>query len=174
MIHQNNVKTYNYLYINIALAAGLIISRFYFQDSLLEKFFRMSFDLTLTLSVVWEGYWIHRLESIKNSKGSYFKNNSQFSEDIIDWQKCCKSIINKFWDYILVFPMLVYFMLTMQWAEFIALIVFQALKAIFAWEIEEINKTYVKFCKNEMPAKTKEETEVQAFATDTDGEKAKA
>ena len=168
------MKTYNYLYINIVLAAGLIISRFYLQDSLLEKFFRMSFDLMLTLSVVWEGYWVHRLERIKNSTNAFFKHNSQFSEDISNWQNCCKSIVNKFWDYILAFPMLVYFMLTMQWAEFIALIVFQALKAIVAWEIEEINKMYVKFCKSKIPAKTKEETEVQAFATDTDGEKAKA
>ena len=165
------MKTYNYLYINIVLTAGLIISRFYFQDSLLEKFFRMSFDLMLTLSVVWEGYWVHRLERIKNSKDAFFKNNRQVSENISNWQKCCKSIVNKFWDYILAFPMLVYFMLTMQWAEFIALIVFQALKAIVAWEIQEINKKYMNFCQNEVAAKSKAETGVQAFAADAEGEK---
>ena len=168
------MKTYNYLYINILLAAGLIISKFYFQDSLLEKFFRMSFDLVLTLSVVWEGYWVHRLERIKNSKGDCFKNNNQFAKDIADWQKCRKAIVNKFWDYILVFPLLVYFMLTMQWAEFIALIVFQALKAIVAWEIEEINKMYINFCKNEVTSKTNQESGIQKFVENTAREKVEA
>lgn len=124
-----------------------------FYGSLSEKILRILFDLSLTLSVIWEAYWIHRLESIKNSHGDYFKNNNQFAKDITDWQKSCKSIINKLWDYILVFPLLIYFMLTLQWAEFIALIVYQALKAVVSWEIEEINKMHVKFCKSEMLTK---------------------
>jgi len=168
------MKTYNYLCVNIALAAGLVISRFYFQDSLLEKFFRMSFDLTLTLSVVLEAYRVHRLERIKNSKDACSRDNSRIADDIIGWRKSCKSIVSRFWDYVLIFPLLVYFMLTMQWAEFIAMIAYQAIKAVVAWEIKEINGARVKLRKDEAAAKNKEETGVQALVQEIDGEKVEA
>lgn len=167
------MKTCHYLYINIALVIGLVISRVFFHGSVLEKFFEFAFGITMTLSVIWEAYWVHRLERIKNSKNAYFKNNSQIAEDITDWQKHCKSLVNKFWDYILVFPLLIYFMLSLQWAEFIALIAYQAIKAIVAWEIKEINGAYVKFRKDEMVANIKEET-VQAFVGDIEQEKVEA
>lgn len=162
------MKTYNYLCVNIALAAGLIISRFYFQDSLLEKLFRMSFDLTLTLSVVLEAYWVHRLERIKNSKDACSRDNSRLADDIIGWQKSCKSLVSKFWDYVLAFPLLFYFMLTMQWAEFIAMIAYQAIKAIVAWEIKEINGAHVRFRKNEAAAENKEGTGDRDFVQEID------
>jgi len=164
------MKICYYLYINIALVIGLVISRVFFHGSVLEKFFEFAFGVTLTLSVVWEGYWVHRLETIKNSKGAYFKNNSQIAEDIIDWQKSYKSLVNKFWDYVLVFPLLIYFMLSFQWAEFIALIAYQAIKAIVVWEIKEINNMYIKFCKGET-VNIKDKTGIQAFVQKIDGEK---
>lgn len=131
-----------YLYINIILVIGWVIFRVFFHSAVLEIFFQLSFKITLTISVVWEGYWVYRLEKIKTSTGACFKN-SQLAEDITAWQKHYKSIVYKFWDYVLFLPMLIYFMINQQWVVVITLITYQAIKTIVVWDIRKINNMYI-------------------------------
>lgn len=157
-----------YLYINTALVLCLVISRVFFHNSALEKYFNLTFQTALVISIALEAYLFYFLVTMKN-KG--FKNNNTPIEDIVDWQKSYKSILNKFWDYILFIPLVIFFAINLQWAVVAALIVYQVLKGLLAWEIKETNDGYVKFCKNEVIANIKEETGVQAFVADAEGEK---
>lgn len=157
-----------YLYINTALVLCLVISMIFFHNSALEKYFNLTFQSALVISIALEGYLFYFLVTMKN-KG--FKNNNTPIEDIVDWQKSYKSILNKFWDYILFVPILIFFAINLQWFVVTALIVYQVLKGLLAWEIKETNDRYVKFCKNEMIANIKKETGVQAFVQAIDGEK---
>lgn len=131
-----------YLYINIILVIGWVIFKFFIHNWFLEMFFQVSFKVTLTLAVIWEAYWVYRLETIKTGKVTYLKN-SQLAEDITAWQKHYKSIVYKFWDYILFLPMLIYFVVNKQWIVFVTLIAYQAIKTIVVWDIRKINGMHI-------------------------------
>ena len=131
-----------YLYINIILVICWVICKVFMHNWVLEMFLQLSFKVTLALAVIWEAYWVYRLEKIKTSKGTNF-NNSQLAEDITAWQKHYKSIVYKFWDYVLFLPMLVYFMVNQQWAVFVTLIAYQAVKTIVVWDIRKINNMHM-------------------------------
>jgi len=131
-----------YLYINIILVIGWVICKVFMHNWVLEMFLQLSFKVTLTFAVVWEAYWVYRLETIKTGKGANF-NKSQLAEDITAWQKHYKSIVYKFWDYVLFPPMLVYFMFNQQWVVFITLIAYQAIKTIVIWDIRKINDMHI-------------------------------
>jgi len=125
-----------YLHINIILFIGWVIFKVFIHNWALEMFFQLSFKVTLTLAVIWEAYWVYRLETIKSGKSPYL------NEDINAWQKHYKSIVYKFWDYALFLPMLIYFMICRQWAVVITLIVYQAIKTIVVWDLRKIKDAH--------------------------------
>ena len=127
-----------YLYINIILVIGWVICKAFMHNWVLEMFLQLSFKATIALAVIWEAYWVYRLETIKAGKGTNF-NNSQLAEDMTAWQKHYKAIVYKFWDYVLFLPMLVYFVVNQQWVVFVTLIAYQGIKTIVVWDIRKIN-----------------------------------
>lgn len=172
---KERIRRFNYLkniprysYVNTALVLCLVISMIFFHDSALERFFRLTFLTALFISIALEGYLFYLLKTIKSKR---LKNNKMPIEDIVHGQRSYKSLVNKFWDYILFIPVLIFFAINLQWFAVAALIVYQVLKGLVAWETEEIYDGYVKTCKNEVIANIKEKTGVQAFVADAEGEK---
>jgi len=88
------------------------------------------------LAVIWEAYWVYRLETIKSGKGPYL------NEDINAWQNTTNQLSINYWDYALFLPMLIYFMICRQWAVVITLIVYQAIKTIVVWDLRKIKDAH--------------------------------